>query len=56
MVDRIEKGDIELNHYPTEEMLYNFYTKPLQGALFRKSKDAILNIQKWSVRECVEEQ
>jgi len=27
---------------PTEEMLANFFTKPLQGSLFRKFRDVLL--------------
>ena len=46
MVDRIEQGELELQHCPTEQMLSDFYTKPLQGGKFIEFRDAILNIQK----------
>ena len=38
-------GEIKLQHCPTTEMLGDFFTKPLQGALFTKFRDRILNLQ-----------
>jgi hypothetical protein len=32
--DRIKADGIQINHCPTEEMLADFLTKPLQGSLF----------------------
>jgi hypothetical protein len=40
--DRVKDGEIEIRHCPTLQMLANFFTKPLQGALFRKFRDVIL--------------
>ena len=34
--DRIEKKELDLVYCPTEEMLADFFTKPLQRALFHK--------------------
>ena len=34
-----------MTYCPTEEMLANLFTKPLQEALFRKLRNAIMNIQ-----------
>jgi hypothetical protein len=42
--DRIKSGDIEISHVGTEEMLADFFTKPLQGSLFIKMRNAIMNI------------
>ena len=42
--DRIESGDIEVDFTPTTEMLADFFTKPLQGELFRKFRNLILNL------------
>jgi hypothetical protein len=42
--DHIDNGDIVLEHCPTEEMLADFFTKPLQGSLFYKLRDLIMNI------------
>ena len=33
-----------IEHFLTEEMLEDHLTKPLQGALFRKSSSEIMNI------------
>ena len=36
--DYIDRGDIFLLHCPTEEMIADFFTKPLQGELFIKHR------------------
>ena len=40
--DRIKDNKIIIRHCPTLRMLADFFTKPLQGALFRKFRDVIL--------------
>jgi hypothetical protein len=45
MKDRIKSEGIEIRHCPTEEMLADFLTKPLQGALFRKFRDVLLGYE-----------
>jgi hypothetical protein len=40
--DRIESKEIKLNYVPTDAMMADFFTKPLQGALFLKFREAIL--------------
>ena len=40
--DRYDKGEIELQYCPTELMLADFFTKPLQGALFLKFREVIM--------------
>ena len=45
VTDRINCGEINLKYCPTTEMLGDYFTKPLQGALFNKFRDRILNIQ-----------
>ena len=37
--DRVSSGDIKLEDFPTEEMLTDHFTKPLQGNLFRKFRE-----------------
>jgi hypothetical protein len=44
--DRIEKDEIVLEYLPTEEMIADILTKPLQGALFIRLRDMLLN---WTV-------
>ena len=40
----VENGDVVIEHCPTEQMLGNHFTNPLQGALFRKFMAEIMNI------------
>ena len=40
--DRIKQENIDIHYCPTEEMLADFYTKPLQGSLFIKFRDVLL--------------
>jgi hypothetical protein len=40
--DRLGLEDIDVQHCPTEQMLADFFTKPLQGSLFRKFREVIL--------------
>ena len=35
--DRVETGDVVIEHLPTRKILGDHFTKPLQGALFRNS-------------------
>ena len=43
--DRVDKGEIDIRHCDTHAMLADFYTKPLQGALFRKFRDVIMGFK-----------
>ena len=45
VTDRANCGEIKLKYCPTTEMLREYFTKPLQGGLFNKFRDRILNIQ-----------
>ena len=44
ITDRIGAGEIETEYLPTESMLADLLTKPLQGALFEKFVSEILNL------------
>jgi hypothetical protein len=41
--DRIDSKEIELRYIGTEEMIADFFTKPLQGALFKSMRSKIMN-------------
>ena len=43
--DHANCGEIKLKYCPTTEMVGDYFTKPLQGGLFNKFRDCILNIQ-----------
>ena len=44
VADRVASGDLRIEHCPTAEMLADYFTKPLQGALFYRLRDQIMNI------------
>ena len=41
--DVLKRENIELKHCPTERMIADHFTKPLQGALFKKLRDMIMD-------------
>lgn len=45
ITDRIKGKEISVRHCPAENMVGDFFTKPLQGASFRKFRDIVLNIK-----------
>jgi Reverse transcriptase (RNA-dependent DNA polymerase) len=54
--DWIAAGEVTVEHCWSEDMVADFMTKPLQGALFQKFRKAILNLQdESSLQECVDE-
>jgi hypothetical protein len=60
VTDRIQNGDLRVEYCPTGDMVADFFTKPLQGSLFRKLRKTILNIPDGAVltnastsQECV---
>ena len=42
VTDRIKNGNIEIVHCPTKQMVSNYFTKPLQGALFYMFQNVIM--------------
>lgn len=44
--DKIDTKEVKVEYLPTEEMIADFFSKPLQGAQFEKFRDMILNIPK----------
>ena len=45
ITDRIKNKEFKIMYCPTEEMIADFFTKPLQGAQFYKFRNAILGIK-----------
>jgi Reverse transcriptase (RNA-dependent DNA polymerase) len=43
VADRIASKEVRVEYCPTGEMIADFFTKPLQGTLFRKFRDFIMN-------------
>ena len=46
VTDRIKQGEVKVAYYPTENMLADFFTKPLQGAVLVRMKSQILKMNK----------
>jgi len=44
VTDRIKRGEVKVAYCPTENMLADFFTKPLQGAAFQHMRSHILNM------------
>jgi hypothetical protein len=44
VADRVANGDLRIEHCPTEDMVADYFTKPLQGAPFYKLRDQVMNI------------
>ena len=44
ITDQVKTGDLSLVWCPMEDMIGDFMTKPLQGALFRKFRDQIMGV------------
>jgi hypothetical protein len=42
--DRIASGEVTVEYCPTGEMVADFFTKPLQGILFKKFRNFIMNV------------
>jgi hypothetical protein len=57
--DRIDKKEVKVIYTPTEQMIADFFTKPLQGKLFFKFRDLVMNNTTTSidkVQGCVDKQ
>ena len=44
ITDNVKRGVTTIQYCPTEDMVGDFYTKPLQGALFRKFRAIIMGL------------
>ena len=57
VTDNVKRGRMRIEHCPTGDMVADFFTKPLQGAAFKKMLKSIMNISDdlivSSPQECV---
>jgi len=44
MTDKIKKGEVKVAFCPTHNILADFFTKPLQGSMFVRMREKILNL------------
>ena len=42
LTDQVKKGNLSIEYCPTNDMVADFWTKPLQGAKFKKFKKLIM--------------
>ena len=42
ITDQISKGEVRVKWCPTKDMVADFLTKPLQGAMFKRFRDLIM--------------
>ena len=45
VTDHVDKGNVSIEYCPTDEMIADFMTKPLQGQKFRDFRSDILGEQ-----------
>ena len=43
--DKIDKGEVSIQYCPTEAIIADFYTNPLQGNKFKEFRKSIMNLQ-----------
>jgi hypothetical protein len=44
VADRVANGEVKIEYCPTGDMLADYFTKPLQGSIFRKFRNEIMNL------------
>ena len=54
ITDQVSKGNVLVKYCPTNMLIADFYTKPLQGKLFRIFQDIMLNIEDTTITDYVE--
>ena len=42
---RIKKGELKIEYCPTDDMVADFFTKPLQGKKFTQFRKIIMNLK-----------
>ena len=45
LADQIENGELTVEYCPTDDMIADYLTKPLQGEKFRKFRKQIMNLK-----------
>ena len=46
--DRVQNGELNILRCPTDKMITDFFTKPLQGALFKLFRDISMGMKHFS--------
>ena len=45
MTDKVKNGEVSIIYKPTHDMVSDYLTKPLQGKIFAKHRDALLGLE-----------
>ena len=45
ITDRIKKGELKIEYCPTDDIVTDFFTKPLQGKKFIQFRKTIMNLK-----------
>ena len=51
VTDRIAKGDMRVEHCPTDMLIADYYSKPLQGKKFKIFRNSTLNLNETRTHE-----
>lgn len=51
VTDQVERENLQIEYCPTNEMLGDFLTKPLQGSKFQKLRNEILGEDNGGIEE-----
>ena len=51
--DILKRKGIDVRYYPTEQMIADFFTKPIQYKYFRWLRDIVMGLMPFPVEECV---
>ena len=51
--DRVDSGEVQIMYCPTGRMLAGYFTKPLQGNLFKKFRAVIMGWEDISTSDAV---
>ncbi len=49
MKDRIDRGELRIEHCPTDDMVVDFFKKPLQGRTFKRLRAVIMGMSQEEV-------
>ena len=45
ITNRVRSKELSITYCPTDDMIADFFTKPLQGSKFKKFQNLIINVQ-----------
>jgi hypothetical protein len=52
ITNKMNAGTVVMSYCPTKEMILDYFTKPLQGSLFRQHRNAIMGVSSADYVRC----